>query len=298
MLEWDKLRTFYYVAKHQSITHAAREINITQSALSRQIMVLEAGLGFKLFQRHGSGLVLTKEGNILYQAVRKMMEALEVAVKSVNEAPAELEGPLKVDTTVSLTSSWLATNYLGEFTTRYPNINLILVGNDEVPPPDTAQINVSMRPYIPNRDDLIQEYLMSWHLKLYAHSSYLRNFGTPQDVSDLQHHRLLTYGEKTTKPYQDINWILTLAPNLKPYLSINASQGLLAAAEAGLGIAGFSQEFTLLRTSPKLLPVLPEVVGPVVDIYYIYPKAFSNFKRILVLRDFLKEVVARDHVAR
>lgn len=298
-MDWDKLHTFYYVAKHLSITNAAKEMNITQSALSRQILILENRLNFKLFDRHASGLSLTKEGKTLYQTVKRVVDDLEVTIQAIKDAPSELEGPLKIYTTVSLTNSWFSSNYLGEFTTRFPNINLILVGNDNVPPPDMTQVSVSLCPYISDRNDLVQDHLMTWHLKLYAHSSYLRHFGTPKSVEDLVHHRILCYGDDVAKPYDEINWILNLTPTpLKPYLCVNSSQGLLAAAEAGLGIAAFSREFAALRSSPRLLPVLPEISGPEIETFYVYPKIFKNFKRILVFKEFLKEVVERDHKRR
>ncbi len=298
-MEWDKLKTFYYVAKNLSITNAAKEINITQSALSRQILLLESQLKFKLFERHAFGLSLTKEGQMLYKTVKKIIDDLDSTMNNIKGTPSELDGPLKIYTTVSLANSWFAGNYWGEFTSRFPNINLTLVGNDSVPPPDTTQASVSLSPYISNRDDLIQEHLMAWHLKLYAHSSYLRNFGIPKNADDLVHHRILTYGSEGSHPYNNINWVLNLTSQpLKPWSSINSAQGLLAAIEAGLGIASFSEEFTALNGSPRLIPVLPHLSGPTVDIFYVYPKKFKTFKRIIVFREFLREVVQREHKPR
>ena len=65
-MDWNKLKIFYYVAKHENITSAAKEINIRKSSLSRHIIHLEQRLKLKLFERKSPGLVLTKQGEILY----------------------------------------------------------------------------------------------------------------------------------------------------------------------------------------------------------------------------------------
>ncbi|MBL8644026.1 MAG: LysR family transcriptional regulator, partial [Rhodospirillaceae bacterium] len=61
-LDWDKLRVFHAVAQAGSFTHAAETLNLSQSAVSRQISALEESLGVSLFHRHARGLILTEQG--------------------------------------------------------------------------------------------------------------------------------------------------------------------------------------------------------------------------------------------
>lgn len=296
-MDWNKLKIFYYVAKNENLSNAAKEINISQSSVSRHIIHLEQRLKLQLFERKSTGLALTTQGEILYQTVKRIMDELTTTQHYLRETPSEIQGILRVEATNSLVNSWLV-YYLGEFNARFPEINLRIIGDDHLSPPDTTQIEVSLRPYIQeNNEGLIQERLMTWHLKLYAHPSYLANFGIPQNVSELENHRVLSFGEDhdIVKPYDEVNWLLRLSPKpLKPYICINSSYGLFQAAEAGLGIVSLSQESPLLQSS-RLISILPEVVGPKIDIYYVYPKALSNFKRVNVFKDFLKEVVQRNH---
>lgn len=296
-MDWNKLKIFYYVAKHENISAAAKEIHTSQSSLSRHIIHLEERLKLKLFERKSTGLRLTKKGKILYETVQRIVEELDTTQHFLRETPSDIQGILKIEATNSLVNSWLV-NYVGEFNTRFPEINLQIIGDDHFLPPDKSQIEVRLRPFIHHtQEDLIQEHLMTWQQKLYAHPSYISNFGFPKDVIELENHRLLSFGEDAdiAKPYDEVNWLLRLSSTpTKPYLCINSSYGLFLAAEAGLGIVSLSQESPLLRTS-KLMPLLPEVIGPRIDIYYIYPKAFRNFKRISVFKEFLKEVIKRDH---
>ena len=62
-MQWDRLKTFYYVAKFESFTKTGQNLNISQSAISRQIIDLEYQVGHKLFKRLSRGLALTSQGN-------------------------------------------------------------------------------------------------------------------------------------------------------------------------------------------------------------------------------------------
>ena len=61
-LDWDKLRVFHAVAEAGSFTHAGESLNLSQSAVSRQISALEESLSVPLFHRHARGLILTEQG--------------------------------------------------------------------------------------------------------------------------------------------------------------------------------------------------------------------------------------------
>ena len=66
MMDWDKLRIFHAVAEAGSFTHAGDKLNLSQSAVSRQISALEDSLKVPLFHRHARGLILTEQGELLY----------------------------------------------------------------------------------------------------------------------------------------------------------------------------------------------------------------------------------------
>ena len=76
-LDWEKLRLFHCVAEAGSFTEAARRLHMSQPALSRQILALEASLGAKLFHRHARGLAMTHEGEQLYRATHEMHERID-----------------------------------------------------------------------------------------------------------------------------------------------------------------------------------------------------------------------------
>ena len=66
-MDWDKLRVFHAVADAGSLTHAGDRIRLSQSAVSRQIRNLEESLSVTLFHRHARGLILTEQGELLFE---------------------------------------------------------------------------------------------------------------------------------------------------------------------------------------------------------------------------------------
>ncbi len=76
IMDWDKLRVFHAVAEAGSFTHAGEMLNLSQSAISRQIGGLEASLKVPLFHRHARGLILTEQGELLYRTAHEVFGKL------------------------------------------------------------------------------------------------------------------------------------------------------------------------------------------------------------------------------
>ncbi|MBU0858812.1 MAG: LysR family transcriptional regulator, partial [Alphaproteobacteria bacterium] len=77
-MDWDKLRIFHAVAEAGSFTHAGEALNLSQSAVSRQISTLEESLGVSLFHRHARGLLLTEQGELLQKAAKDIFGKLSM----------------------------------------------------------------------------------------------------------------------------------------------------------------------------------------------------------------------------
>lgn len=293
MLDWDKLRVFYHVAKAKSFNRASQNLNVSQSALSRSIQLLEHLLKVQLFNRVPRGLVLTKQGEILFEKTKEMFISVEDAKDAILAESAEPKGRLKVASTVALASLWLVENLPG-FLKLYPDIELDIIGHDENLDVKAREADVAIRPFIDGQPDLIQEYLFSCFLQLYASPEYLKKFGYPSTVHDLDNHRIITFGESTIRPYGDIDWPLRIGAKAnhmrKPYVSINSSKGACRLAELGLGIVALSKEFPGIEKL-NLINILPDIKGPVIDLYYVYPEALKCSKRVQEFGKFLSDTI-------
>ena len=101
-MDWDKLRVFHAVAEAGSFTHAGDTLNLSQSAVSRQISALEEALQVPLFHRHARGLILTEQGEALNRTVREVFAKLAMTEALLTESKEKPAGRLKVTTTVGL----------------------------------------------------------------------------------------------------------------------------------------------------------------------------------------------------
>jgi DNA-binding transcriptional LysR family regulator len=210
------------------------------------------------------------------------------------EQEEELQGTLKIATTMAIASVWIMP-YIGDFLKKNPRIRLMVIGNDEELDLKTRQADVSVRPFMANQPELIQELISVFHLKLYASSEYLKKYGTPKMPEELDQHQLIVFGYDTVNPYSDINWPLKLGmPEgllRDPYLCINTSSGMRQAAENGHGIIALAEEFPGLAKS-NLVEVLSEIEKPNIPIYYVYPKQLAGSKRVMALGKYFREKLA------
>ncbi len=288
-LDWEKLRLFELVAEAGSFTEAARRLHMSQPALSRQIAALELDIGAKLFHRHARGLAMTHEGEQLRTATHDMQERLERARLAIDASRDRPTGEIRVTTTVSFGSTWLA-RQLGDFLDLYPDITVSLMLSDMDVDLAKREADVAIRFHPPFQSELVQKSLVGIRHYLCASPEYLARHGVPQTVADLDHHRLIAYGDAAPEFLKGINWALELGHEGAPRvaaLMINNSHGVLQAVEAGAGIAALPSY--LIRFSGKVRVVLPEVEGPVFRTFFTYPAELRRSLRVVALRDFLVE---------
>lgn len=286
-LDWEKLRLFDVVAEAGSFTEAARRLHMSQPALSRQIAALEESLGAKLFHRHARGLAMTHEGEQLRSATSDMHERVDRAAQAIDASRERPTGAIRLTTTVSFGSTWLA-RQLGDFLDQYPDISVHLMLTDVDVDLAKREADVAIRFHRPFQSELMQRPLAGIRHHLVASPEYLARHGAPRHVNDLDHHRLIAYGEAAPDYLKGINWILELGHEGSPRaaaLTINNSHGVLQAVEAGAGIAALPSY--LIRFSGKVKVVLPELEGPVFRTFFTYPSELRRSLRIAALRDFL-----------
>jgi len=292
-MDWNQLRVFATVAEVGSFTGAGKSLGLSQSAVSRQISALENDLGVMLFRRHASGIVLTEPGMELQRAVSEMTSRLALATGRINEYRETPEGPLHITTTVTFGSAWLSER-MNIFLESYPHISvsLLLVDNLEL---DLCrgQADVAIRFMRPTQPNLVQRKLMSMHYHVFASADYIEQHGRPETVDDLDNHRIIVYGDDVPAPVENINWLLDAGrpegePRV-PALRVNSVHGIYRAVLSGLGIAALP--YYLSDESPGLVEILPELCGPSIEAFFVYPEEFRHSKRIEVLRDFLLDEV-------
>ena len=182
-VDWDKLRVFHAVAEAGSFTHAGDVLNLSQSAVSRQVSSLEESLRVPLFHRHARGLMLTEQGEILFKTAREVLSKLNMAEARISESRERPKGPLKVTATIAFGSIWLAPR-LKEFLEDNPDIEVSLVLTDNELDLSMREADVAIRLTAPTQSDLIQRRLMTLTYHVFASPSYLQKHGMPRKPED------------------------------------------------------------------------------------------------------------------
>jgi DNA-binding transcriptional LysR family regulator len=289
-MDWDKLRIFHAAAEAGSFTHAGDTLKMSQSAVSRQVGALERELNTPLFHRHARGLVLTEQGELLYRTSQEVFMKLASVETLLSDSRSKPSGDLRLTTTVALGVQWL-TPRLNEFMNLYPDIRLRLILDDTELDLGMREADIAIRFQPPSQNDLIRRKLFVVHNHVYASPEYVRKFGSPRTLADLERHRLLVYGGTAPPHLRRLNWLETAglengAPPRVAALQINSVLGLKEAVRRGLGL-GFLPDY-VARDDPRIVAVLDgEDSLPKFETYFVYPEEMKASKRIEVFRDFL-----------
>jgi DNA-binding transcriptional LysR family regulator len=292
-MDWDKLRVFHAVAEAGSFTHAGDKLNLSQSAVSRQISALEESLDAPLFHRHARGLILTEQGEMLLQTAREIFAKLGFTEALITESREKARGQLKVATTVGFGTTWLAPR-LREFLQLYPEIQLTLHIDDQEVDLGMREADVAVRVTTPRQPDLIQRHLLTIRFHIYGAADYLKRRGMPKSVDDLKDHDLIIFGYDAKPPVEQINWIMDVG-DPKPgernaILRINNQYAIFRAVRSGLGLAMLPDY--MVDPEFNVVKVLPDVHGPSIEAFFVYAEELRHSKRIAAFRDFLLRKVA------
>lgn len=288
MLDWDKIRIFYKVAEAGSFTKAGDDLGLSQSAVSRQVSALERDLRAPLFHRHARGLILTEQGDLLFRAAKDMTMRLESTRARLTDSRERPSGDLRVTTTVGLGSHWL-TPRLSEFMDLYPDIRLELILTNEELDLSMREADVALRLRQPVQADLIQRRLFTVHFHIYASPDYIKRFGEPKGVADLDEHRLLSFGGDQPSYLLAVHWLANAGREPKDprnyNLIVNNITALKKAVERGAGIAVLPDY--LIEAETPVQRILPDIEMPALESYLVYPEEMRSVARVQVFRDFL-----------
>jgi DNA-binding transcriptional LysR family regulator len=296
-MDWDKLKVFHAAAEAGSFTHAGEQLGLSQSAVSRQVSALEQELGVSLFHRHARGLILTEQGELLHRTAHDVFMKLEAARAKLTDSRERPNGELRLTTTPGIGVHWL-TPRLGEFVELYPDIHLTLITTDEELDLAMRAADVAIRLRQPTQPDLIQRKLFSVRFHAYASPEYIKRFGTPRTLDDLDHHRVLLLGGTTVPNYlENRRWLIEVGRNGKgartPVLTINNVLGLMRACQRGIGVALLPDY--LVEENGGLVQLFGESDSIALDAYFVYPEELKSVARVQVFRDFLVAKAQRWH---
>ena len=287
-MDWDKLKIFYTVAEASSFTKASTILNLSQSAISRQIQALEHDLNVQLFERHARGLVLTENGEYLFKSAHEVISKLKDVESNLSGHKDKLSGKLIVTTVVSFGTTWL-TPRIKEFMDLHPDMEIELIFDDKELDLATRQADVAIRMRRPKQLNLIQKKFVDFNYHIYGSSEYLEKNGYPKSLKDLDKHKFITYGKGAPSPVYNPDWVLKIGAKdgkkRKSLMKVNSVYGLLLAVQSGVGLAALPDY--IAHNKSGITKVLPNEPGKPTETHFVYPASLKNNARLVAFRNFL-----------
>ena len=287
-MDWDKLKIFHVVAEAGSFTSATVILNISQSAISRQIQSLEEDLKVKLFERHARGLTLTQNGEYVYKTAHEVIGKLKEIETSLGDQKNKPTGKLTITTVRSFGTHWL-TPRIQEFMNLNPEIEVELIFDDKELDLSTRQADIGIFMRRPKQLNYIQRKLVDINYHIYGSTKYLEKYGIPKTINDLTKHRFISFGKGAPSPVFNPDWALKLGRKdnnkIKPVMKVNSVMGLLLAVESGVGLAALPDY--LVSQSNNVVKVLPKSEGPITEAHFVYPQSLKNTARVQAFKNFL-----------
>ena len=285
-------RAFYAVATHLNISIAAKELYISQPAISKSIKKLEDNLGTPLFVRNSRGVKLTEEGQLLYDYVSKAFNNLESGEEQIKRIKDLGIGQIKIGVSTTL-CKYILLNYLKGFIKDNPHIQITIQSSNE-----TLQLLANNKIDIgligtPETMDKIDFYsLGKIHDVFVASPSYLENYKLRNnDQINLETMDLMLLNKgNISRDYVD-RFLLSKSLELNNYIEISSMDLLIDFAKIGLGVSCVIKEFILDEiANGSLIEVPLDIPIPTRDLGFVYNTSSIISESTKKFIDFYKHV--------
>lgn len=232
-MNWDDLRFFLLVARHRTLTAAARELEVSQPTVGRRITALERRLGAKLFVRSSDGLSLAPSGSRILEHAQQMERDVLAVERRVSGRDEGVQGTVRVTA-----SEWLITGVLARVVApllaRHPELTVELVADQRHLNLSRREADLALRPRRFDSDGIVQRATAKLGFGLYAAPSYLSRHATPTH-GDGRGHVLIAM----TDDVGDVarGWLEEILPGARHAARTNGRDAMVALAVAGAGLA-------------------------------------------------------------
>lgn len=283
------LEFFVLVARHRSLSAAARALDLTPPAATKRLAQLESRLGVRLVNRTTRSISLTSEGEIFLAHATRILEEIGEMEEAVTSARATPRGLLRVNATLDFGRTTIAP-LVSEFAKQYPDVEVQVDVTDR--PIDLVESGFDLAIRFGALPDkrLNARRLMSNRRFLCASPLYLERYGEPKTLADLANHRCIIHRQNDDAYgiWRFVTRRHSEAVKVHGALSSNDGDIALGWALDGHGIL-IRSEWDLAKyvESGRLKVVLPKFTPPAADLFVYYPSRRNQSIRVRAFIDFL-----------
>lgn len=242
----DLYKVFCEVAKCQSFSKAAKELYISQSAVSQGIKQLERELQVRLFTRTPKGVNLTSEGNLLFEYVNSAINLINVGEKKLFQAKGLMVGELKIGVGDTI-SRYFLLPYLEIFHNQFPNIKLKIMNRTTLELCSmlkSGEIDIAIC-NLPIEDASIEvKKCMNVHDIFVCGKKYKDKISTPLTLEEIADLPLILLESKSNSRQYVEKYMLSKGVKIMPEIELGSHELLLEFAKINLGISCVVKEFS------------------------------------------------------
>ena len=263
-------RVFKEVAETGNISLAAKNLYISQSAVSQSIKQLETALQARLFSRSPRGVTLTGEGQMLYEYVRSALSLLSTGEDKLSQAQQLLLGTLTIGASDTVTSLFL-TPYLEAFHRKHPGIRLKIVSGRSAKVLSLLKsgvVDIAFASSPSDKTNLLDFPCFETHSVFVAGSDYPCDFDHVYSLQEIAAFPLILLERKASSRVFLEQYFLKRGVTLTPEIELSSRSLLVDMAAIGLGVAGVTEEFVhrdLEQGSIRVLKTDFEIPSRTVD---------------------------------
>lgn len=288
MFDWNDLRYLLATARHGSTLKAAGALGVNQTTVARRIKALEDALGIELFIRRQSGYSVTDEGRAVLDLAQAAEDAAARLEEKVQARKRALSGKVRI-TATELTARVLLAPAISELRQSYPDIAPEIIVTDSRLDLGRGEADIALRAGgMDERDDIVRRRLPDSVWAIYIGRSLAETIGIPEDAAAISRFPVIV-GEGVLAAAGPVAFLERQAGPGRIALRSNSLAGLLAAAEAGLGLAALPA--VAAHASPHLLrcPALGSFPSP---FWLCWHESRRNDPLIRTVADFLAAEIA------
>ena len=232
--DWNLYRTFLHVMRQRSLSGAARSLGMTQPTVGRHIDALEATLGVTLFSRNLDGVMPTEAATALANSVETMASLSKAIVRTASAGTVEERGTVRITASETIGVEVLPPLLAG-LRRAYPSIAIELALSNRNEDLVHGAADIAVRMVRPQQQTLVAKRVGIVRLGIYAHKTYVKEFGVPRGIGDLAHHVLIGFDRNSDLLQLVRSWGMQVTREDFSFRS-DSDHAQLAALRAGFGI--------------------------------------------------------------
>ncbi len=246
ILKLDAYRVFCQVAKDQSFSKAAKTLYMTQPAVSQTIMNMEQDLGTRLFTRTSKGVILTTDGQLLYEYSVSAINLIETGEKKLSESLDLLSGEMKIGVGDTI-SRYFLLPYLEEFHKNSPNIKLKIINRTTLELLNllkTGEIDIALC-NLPVKDSALEiQKCSDVHDIFVCGEKYKSLCQSNITLEELIQYPMIFLERKSNSRQYVEKYLLSKGIKLQPEIELGSHDLLLEFAKYNFGISCVIEEFS------------------------------------------------------